>query len=680
MRKFFRNYKDILLHGKTKDKVIGWAIIVLIAWIVGSAAFNFLSPGKEQYVPTSDFVYQLQNGNVEEMHISNADGTVSGTFKEPTENGIKNFSSHVPERSETFTQQYLNTGEIKWDYSKSPEWVSTIANLFFMVLQIGLLVGAMMWLMSKMSGDGSMFPFGSEDASRWEPENTNVTFDDIAGVPEAIEEVQEILTFLREPEKYEEAGAEIPKGVLMAGPSGVGKTLLGKILANEADAAFYSCNGSDFVKMYVGAGPKAIRELFAEARSNAPRKAIIFIDEIDSIAQARSSSGDSGAEKEYAASVNSLLSELDGATHDNSNILVIGATNRPDSLDSALTRKGRFDRIIQIDNPAKEGRVEILQHYAQGRPFAEPVDFNKLATHTYGFSGADLKNVMNEASTLAARRAVQAGEEHPAITKEDIDEGIARTISGPAMKSRKMNDEEKRQVAYHEAGHAVVQYLIPECDPVQKISIVSRNIQGVGAAMGYVQSYSEEDSYVTTSSQLHAELAALMGGRCSEKMHCGIESAGACDDLRKASSIAYDMVNKYAFESPQGDQLSWRVEVDGKRMSSAQERLQRNDEQIDAILERAYDTARRILSSHRAQVEKIVEVLLENETIDSEQIQEIMKDQRTPFAQDQSSNQATPSQQAETAQYEMFDGTIVIKAAETSDIEPAVNEPVGEEA
>lgn len=623
---FLRQYKDIMLHGSLKDKVVSWGIIALIIWIISSTVIGFISP-KEEYIPTSDFVYQLQQGNIAEMHISNIDGSVNGEFKEPIDGDVKLFSSNIPERSETFTQQYLNTGNIQWDYSKDPAWISSITNILLMVLQIGLLVGAMMWIMSKMSGDSSMFPFGGgDDENKWTPENvSNVTFDDVLGVPEAIEEVQEILTYLKDPALYEQAGSEMPKGILLASPPGCGKTLLAKALASESDSGFLSANGSDFVKMYVGQGAKAVRELFKKARAFAPDKCIIFIDEIDSLAQARSNAGDSGAEKEYSSTVNALLSCMDGATDDNSNILVIGATNRPDSLDPALMRKGRFDRIIQLDPPAKEGRKEILQHYAQNRPFAELVDFERLAKHTYGFSGADLKNVMNEASTLAARRAIQEGGV-PAITKEDLDEGISRTISGPAMKSRKMNDEEKRQVAYHEAGHAVVQYLLPECDPVQKISIVSRNIAGVGAAMGYVQSYSEEDSYVTTSSKMNAEIAALMGGRCSEKIHCGIESAGACDDLRKASGFAYDMVNKYAFENPQGEQNSWRVDVTGGRNTPpSQQYLQQVDERIEQILDKGYSTAYRILMAHRREVEKIVETLLEEETIDAEQITEIME-------------------------------------------------------
>lgn len=627
IKRFFSKYKDIMFHGSTKDKLISWGIIVLLVWTVSSIVMSATSP-KEEYIPTSDFVYQLQQGNVAEMHISNADGTVSGELKEPTEDGVIKFSSNIPERSETFTQQYLDTGDIQWDYSKDPAWVSTVVNLLAMVLQIGLLVGAMMWLMSKMSGDSSMFPFGKDDEAKYEPEHVDVTFDDVVGIPEAIEEMQEILTFMKDPEKYKKAGAERPTGCLLVGSPGNGKTLIARAIANESDAVFIMANGADFVKLYVGQGPKAVRELFGQAKKYADKgeSVIVFLDELDAVGQKRSDNGDSGAEREYSSAVNALLSCMTDIQLTKAPILVIGATNRPDSLDPALTRKGRFDRIIQIDAPAKEGRMEILKHYAQDRPFAEPVDFERLAKHTYGFSGADLKNVMNEASTLAARRAVQTGQS-PAITKEDLDEGISRTISGPAMKSRKMNDEEKKQVAYHEAGHAVVQYLIPECDPVQKISIVSRNIAGVGAAMGYVQSYSEEDSYVTTSAKLNAEIAALMGGRCSEKMHCGIESAGASDDLRKASSLAYDMVNRFAFENPQGEQVSWRVEVPSskRRDESSQKRLEQNDERIEAVLEKGYDTAYRILSSHRREVDEIVKTLLDEETIDAEQITEIME-------------------------------------------------------
>ena len=912
----------ILKNGRKRDRIIGWVIVLLFVGFVGSHVYSAVSPDAERYIPTSDFVWELKQGNVGELHISNIDGTVSGKMKEPTETGIVNFTSHVPERSETFTAEYLSTGEIQYDYAKSPAWVSTIGNLLFMLLQVGLLVGAMAWLLSSQMGDKSIFPFG-DDEEDFRTEVPDVTFADVAGIPEAIEEVSEIVTFLKDPDVYESAGAKCPHGVLLEGDPGVGKalplywpvlteagwkamgelemddvvfdkdgnpasitgiypqedkldvwevsladgrivecckdhlwavlgdsgydtmstesmfehdledsngrhrfliplagavefpsvdhdldpyvmgvllgaehgsvhrdgivdrarkdvgkaklekvvignfvpkaymsgsivqrtsflrglmdaggqienghaafcshsrkvaraiaeiarsigvpaslkylysaytdeltyevmfwvtdgtrifddpelaatvldldgapegvksghiavtdirptkrkermqcisvdspsktyiideyvvthnTLLARALAGEAGVNFLSASGSDFVKIYVGQGAKRVRELFAKARKVQP--CIVFIDEIDAVGGNRDAG--MGMHDEHLQTINALLAEMDGFKKSD-RVIVLAATNRGGALDPALVRPGRFDRIVSIDTPAKEGRKEILQHYAQERRFVAPVDFDKLAAHTYGFSGAQLENVINQAATLAARRAIEQNTE-PLITEDDLEEGIARTISGPAMKSKKMNDEEKKQVAYHEAGHAVVQYLLPECDPVQKISIVSRHIPSVGTAMGYVQSYSEEDSYITTAAELHSELASLMAGRCSEKLYCGIESAGASDDLRKASKIAYSMVDKFAFESVNGQQLSWRVYVQPESAgipTASQKRLEFIDNQVDAILDKAYDTAYRIVSSHRKDVERIVAVLLEEETIDADRIKEIMSE------------------------------------------------------
>ena len=314
---------------------------------------------------------------------------------------------------------------------------------------------------------------------------------------------------------------------------------------------------------------------------------------------------------------------------DNSdNILVIAATNRGDTLDDALLRPGRFDRIITIDLPTKEGRAEILQHYAVNRPFAEPIDFMTLAAHTYGFSGAQLKSVMNQSSTLAARRAIREGQSSPLITAEDLEEAISRVISGPAMKSRRMNDTERRQVAYHEAGHAVVQYLLPECDDVQKISIVSRNMPGQGAAMGYVQTYSEDDKYIMTAAQCRAQLAALLAGRAAERHFCGIETAGASDDLKRASSLAYRMYDEYAFTplGMNGDRGTLRVRVvAARKYITSESREDMLDARMEEELGHAYGEASRIVTENTAKIELIVSKLLENETIDADEIKAIME-------------------------------------------------------
>lgn len=618
----FRTFWNILIDGKSRDKLLAWLLVVLFALFVGRTIYSSVSPEAERYVPTSDFVYQLDHGNVAELHISNIDGTVNGKYKTPADDGTTKFSSHVPERSETFAEKYLQTGDIQYDYSKTPGWVSTLTSIFMFILQLAAFAFLFMVLLKMQTSDSDsvLGIFGDDDDDAFSTDIPDTTFDDVAGIPEAIEEVSEIVTFLKNPEVYDEAGAECPRGILLEGSPGCGKTLLARALAGEAGVKFIAASGSDFVKLYVGNGAKRVRELFSKARKASP--AIIFIDEIDAIGGKRDAGG--GKHDEHLQTINALLKEMDGFKK-NSRVIVVAATNRLESLDPALVRPGRFDRIITVDTPAKEGRRAILEHYAQGRPFAQKIDFDKLAAHTYGFSGAELANVMNQAATLAARRAT-AEHKDPAITDADLEEGISRVMSGPAMKSKKLDDDEKRCVAYHEAGHAIVQYLLPECDPVQKISIVSRRMPNSGVALGYVQSYPEKESYMTTSAKLNAELAALMAGRCSEDIYCGIESAGAYDDLQKASKYAYDMVDKYAFRAPSGEQKSWRVEVRDKSglVKASQRHLEEIDDQVDCILNKAYDTAKRIVSQHRPEINSIVDVLLEEETIDSERIKTII--------------------------------------------------------
>ena len=621
---FFKGFAHILSKGKTRDKVIGWIIVAMALFFIGSWVFGALSPDTPKSVNASELITQLENGNVEEMHISNIDGSVDGKFKEPNEDGITAFKSEVPERSEAFTERYLAAADVDYDFRKPSALVALLENLLLIIVQVGLIVIAMAWLLN-MSGAGLMegLPFGNS-SMELKSEIPDASFDDVAGLPEAIEEVSEIVAFLKDGEKYQQAGADFPKGILMSGPPGCGKTLLARCLAGEAGVPFLQVSGSDFVEMYVGVGAKRVRAIFEKAREVQP--SILFIDEIDAIGGSRDES--QGTHDERLQTLNQLLKEMDGFDK-KSQVIVIAATNRAQALDRALIRPGRFDRTITVDTPAKEGRIEILKHYAQGRPFAEQVDFEQLAAHTYGFSGAELANVMNQAATLAARRSIEDGSD-PMITKADLDEGISRTIAGPAMKSKQMNDEEKRQVAYHEAGHALVQYLLPDCDEVQKISIVSRHMPDVGMAMGYVQSYSEEDSYVTTSAEMTSEIAALLAGRCSEKMYCNIESAGAYDDLMKASRMAYEMVDTCAFNIENKDKPPLRVAVRDKGtgfIKASEKRLEYVDEQVDVILERGYATAKRLLAANRRKIETIVSVLLDEEVIDADRIRKIMEDE-----------------------------------------------------
>lgn len=626
VKKVLKGFLHILLHGERKDRIAALAIVFCLISVPSVIIYNNVSPDATRGITTSEMISQIESGNVDELHITPGEGTVTGKLKKEFKNSegaeVRNFSSTIQTNSETFTARFLDTKGIEYDFSKPSSFMSFIENVLLTVINYAILIGAMLYLL-KGSEMGDGMPFNDKEP-KVISKIPDSSFDDVVGVPEAIEEVSELVTFLKSPEVYRKAGAEIPHGVLLQGASGVGKTALARALAGEAGVPFISASASEFIELFVGQGAKRVRKLFQTARKY--DSAIIFIDEIDAIGEKRGATADTGNE-ERIQTLNQLLTEMDG--FDNSdNIIVIAATNRGDTLDDALLRPGRFDRIITIDLPTKEGRAEILQHYAVNRPFAEPIDFMTLAAHTYGFSGAQLKSVMNQSSTLAARRAIREGQSSPLITAEDLEEAISRVISGPAMKSRRMNDTERRQVAYHEAGHAVVQYLLPECDDVQKISIVSRNMPGQGAAMGYVQTYSEDDKYIMTAAQCRAQLAALLAGRAAERHFCGIETAGASDDLKRASSLAYRMYDEYAFTplGMDGDRGTLRVRVVAARKYITSES---RDDMLDARMEEelghAYGEASRIVTENTVKIELIVAKLLENETIDADEIKAIME-------------------------------------------------------
>ena len=626
VKKVLKGFLHILLHGERKDRIAALAIVFCLISVPSVIIYNNVSPDATRGITTSEMISQIESGNVEELHITPGEGTVTGKFKKEFKNSegaeVRNFSSTIQTNSETFTARFLDTKGIEYDFSKPSSFMSFIENVLLTVINYAILIGAMLYLL-KGSEMGDGMPFNDKEP-KVISKIPDSSFDDVVGVPEAIEEVSELVTFLKSPEVYRKAGAEIPHGVLLQGASGVGKTALARALAGEAGVPFISASASEFIELFVGQGAKRVRKLFQTARKY--DSAIIFIDEIDAIGEKRGATADTGNE-ERIQTLNQLLTEMDG--FDNSdNIIVIAATNRGDTLDDALLRPGRFDRIITIDLPTKEGRAEILQHYAVNRPFAEPIDFMTLAAHTYGFSGAQLKSVMNQSSTLAARRAIREGQSSPLITAEDLEEAISRVISGPAMKSRRMNDTERRQVAYHEAGHAVVQYLLPECDDVQKISIVSRNMPGQGAAMGYVQTYSEDDKYIMTAAQCRAQLAALLAGRAAERHFCGIETAGASDDLKRASSLAYRMYDEYAFTplGMDGDRGTLRVRVvAARKYITSESREDMLDARMEEELGHAYGEASRIVTENTVKIELIVSKLLENETIDADEIKAIME-------------------------------------------------------
>lgn len=619
IRRAVSAYVNVMFHGDGWNLVVSWAAVACLIVAIINIGY-VLSPDYPRHLDTSDIMAQVQSHNVSYMHISAEDWSVDGSLRDPV-NGVVRFDGILPDSSDATMRVIIESG-VAYDMTKPNAFVSTLIVILRTSVPTVIGIAAIFFIMSQM---GSMDLTDRRKDDKFVGTKVNISFADVCGEPEAVEEVSELVTFVKDRSVYDSTGAKTPRGILLQGSPGNGKTLLAKALAGEAGVPFYATSGSDFVEMYVGVGAKRIRELFEVARENQP--SIIFIDEIDAIGGNRDASVASGYTEEHLQTLNQLLTEMDGFDADD-NVMVIAATNRSDSLDPALLRPGRFDRVITVDNPAMAGRADILKHYAIGHPFAQPIDFDRLAKHTYGFSGAQLESVMNQAATLAARRSLSDGST-PVITNDDIEEGIARVIGGPAAKSRTMSDDERRIVAYHEAGHAVVQYILPNCDPVQKISIVSRNVAQVGATMGYVQTYSEQDRYVNTVEQVMDEIAALLGGRCSEEMFCGTETTGASDDLQRASRLAYSMSTQFAFAPEDGN--GWnhehlRMALGGSgRDSSGVARLNRIDAEADACLQKQFERASEILDAHRNDIESIVGKLLADEQIDAEDIMEIME-------------------------------------------------------
>jgi cell division protease FtsH len=478
-------------------------------------------------------------------------------------------------------------------------WIQMGIELGVVLLIVVLFVAA---ARRSSPGNGQAVPFGRSRAKRFSESRPTVLFQDVAGVEEAKQELEEIVQFLKFPAKFSKMGARIPKGVLLVGPPGTGKTLISRAVAGEAGVAFFSVSGSEFVEMFVGVGASRVRDLFKEAKENTP--CIVFIDEIDAVGRQRGAMPTTGND-EREQTLNQLLVEMDGFDA-NTNVIVIAATNRPDVLDPALLRPGRFDRQVMLDKPDVRGRLEILRVHGANKPLGADVSVERLARQTTGFSGADLANLMNEGALLAARR------DHAAIMQEDLEESILRVMAGPERKSRVVTDEEKAIVAYHEVGHAIVMRSTPGCDPVQKVTAVAR-----GMALGITVQTPTEDRYLMRRSELVGRLAGLMGGRAAEAIIFGDITTGAAQDIKQASNIARKMVCEFGM-SPLGHVL---VEEDGGVSGQLAARV---DTEISALVERAYETAKGILEAKRAKLVAIAERLIEIETLDGAELDEML--------------------------------------------------------
>ncbi len=511
----------------------------------------------------------------------------------------------------------LNKSNVQYSI-KSPILSDTLQNLLLGLLPIIIIVALwMMFMRQAQAGGNQAMAFGRSRAKRVSENVPKVTFEDVAGVDEAKQELAEIVEFLRNPKKFQALGAKIPKGVLLLGPPGCGKTLLARAIAGEAGVPFFHISGSDFVEMFVGVGASRVRDLFDTAKANRP--SLVFIDEIDAVGRQRGA-GLGGGHDEREQTLNQLLVEMDGFDP-NSGVILIAATNRPDVLDPALLRPGRFDRRVVVDNPDASGRREILAIHVKGKPLSDDVNLESLARRTPGFSGADLANLVNEAALLAARR------EKTSVGMAEFESSVDRVIAGPERRSRLINEREKKVVAYHEVGHAVVMEMLPNGDPVHKVSILPR-----GLALGYTMSLPGDDKYLTTREELLDDITGLLGGRAAERLVFDELTTGANNDLDRATDIARRMVCEYGMSEElgpvtlgrrHGNPFLGRDIMEDRNYS--EEVAEKIDAEVRKIIDDCYDRGIGILSSNREKLDEIVSVLIEKETIEREEFEALMK-------------------------------------------------------
>ena len=503
--------------------------------------------------------------------------------------------------------------DVSYQVTLPSEWLGILSTL----LPI-LLIGALLFFFfnQMQKANNSQMSFGKAKTKKNAEERPDVKFSDVAGVDEAVEEMQEIKDFLSNPAKYQSMGAKVPRGCLLVGPPGTGKTLLARAVAGEAGVPFFSISGSDFVEMFVGVGASRVRDLFQQAKDAAP--SIIFIDEIDAVGRQRGA-GLGGGHDEREQTLNQLLVEMDGF-ESNESVILIAATNRADILDPALLRPGRFDRQIVVDAPDVRGRERILQVHAKDKPIGSDVDLKRIAQLTPGFTGADLMNLMNESALLTARRGKKV------ITMREVNESMERVIAGPERKGRVMDEITKHTIAYHESGHALVGHLLPHADPVHKISIISR-----GRALGYTLSIPKEDKVLNTVGEMLDELAVFMGGRVAEEIFCDDVTTGASNDLERATKMARAMVTQYGMSAALGTQVFGQPNHEvflgrdyGNTQDYSEETARRIDDEVARIMKEAHDRAYEILSSHREQMDLMASVLLERETVDGAACQALL--------------------------------------------------------
>jgi len=599
----------------TRNPLI-YVLLIGVFLIIGFSLISSLGGAKQ--ITTQQGLELLRGDTVTKVVNTDGDQRVDMTLSKPFEGSSDVQFYYVDARADEVVQA-IDAADPKDGFNDlvpRPSWFDGFISLLFPLL----LLGVLFWfLLSSAQGGGSkVMQFGKSRAKLVTKETPTVTFSDVAGADEAIEEMQEIKDFLKDPAKFQAVGARIPKGVLLYGPPGTGKTLLARAVAGEAGVPFYSISGSDFVEMFVGVGASRVRDLFNQAKENAP--AIIFIDEIDAVGRHRGA-GLGGGHDEREQTLNQMLVEMDGFDP-KANVIVIAATNRPDILDPALLRPGRFDRQIGVDAPDLQGRKRILEVHGRGKPLADGVDLEVVARKTPGFTGADLANVLNEAALLTARSNAQL------IDNRALDEAIDRVIAGPQRRTRVMKDKEKLITAYHEGGHALAAAAMNHTDPVTKITILPR-----GKALGYTMVLPLDDKYSVTRNELQDQLTYAMGGRVAEEIVFHDPTTGASNDIEKATSIARKMVTEYGMTTDVGPvklgAASGEVFM-GRDMGHGREFSEKVAEQVDvqvrALIEQAHNEAYQVINDNRDILDKLALALLEQETLDHVQLEEIFRD------------------------------------------------------
>lgn len=600
-----------------------WLLIILIAVSLGDY-FSTRNTQKRE-IGYTQFLSQVDKGEVTKVVFTK--NTIRGTLSDGSD-----FYTVTPDEpySDAGLYDRLKSKNIEIDAANPPEppwWSSLLSS----VLPILLLLGVCFFIMQNAQpGGGRVMTFGKSRARMSGADKIKVNFSDVAGADEAKQELEEVVEFLKEPKKFNELGARIPKGVLLFGPPGTGKTLLARAVAGEAGVPFFSISGSDFVEMFVGVGASRVRDLFEQAKKNAP--CIVFIDEIDAVGRQRGA-GLGGGHDEREQTLNQLLVEMDGFAA-NEGIIIIAATNRPDILDPALLRPGRFDRQIVVDKPDVRGRKAILKVHTKGKPVADDVDLDILARRTPGFTGADLSNLVNEAALLSARRNKKQ------IFMSELEESIERVMAGPERKSHVMSDEEKRLTAYHEGGHALVGMMLKHADPVHKVTIIPR-----GRAGGYTLMLPKEDRNYATRSELLDRLKVAMGGRVAEEIVLKEISTGASQDIQQASRIARSMIMQYGMSDALGP-VAYGESADHQVFLGRDLNHQRNysedvaseiDKEVRRIMEEAYEACRTILTNNRDKLELIAKELIEHETLTAQQLEELMTTGKVTYEYDDAS-------------------------------------------